>query len=228
MAKDDTLTNRELDAIIADALGGLLKHDQAHVAPMRERLTAAGVKGDHFTELYQAWSRVIRTQQNVLARLRGEPKPRLGDYDETTGRIDNPLPTLEQLEVLTDDELVQAIEAAELSAYDCGRAVRSLNARDGSGPADYWLGDDAPSALFTRLGEWFDAALVLLRRLRQRRALADHREGTQFQPLRPGRESKSHNVNMSPAAHAAFARLSPVERGDLIEKAISEARAGRP
>lgn len=49
-----------------------------------------------------------------------------------------------------------------------------------------------------------------------------------FRPLRPGRESKSHNVNMSPAAHAAFACLSPVERGDLIEKAISEARAGRP
>lgn len=41
-----------------------------------------------------------------------------------------------------------------------------------------------------------------------------------FQPARPGRVSKSHNVNMSPDAHAAFSRLSPQERGDLIERAL--------
>lgn len=45
---------------------------------------------------------------------------------------------------------------------------------------------------------------------------------TTFQRLRPGRESKSHNVNMSARAHAAFSRLTPAERGDLIEKALRE------
>lgn len=38
--------------------------------------------------------------------------------------------------------------------------------------------------------------------------------------VRAGAVSRSHNVNMSAAAHAAFAALSTAERGDLIEAAL--------
>lgn len=171
------------ERLLRDVFAPLWKYDQTHVEPFRQTLQTAGVKGDHYEELYQAWSRVIRTQANILARLRGEPKPGFADYGEETGRLGNPIPTLEQLESLTDAELVQAIEAAELSLRDCERAVASLNARDGSGAADYWLGEEAPSYLFARFRDWFENALTLLRRLRRQRALVDHRAGTQFQPL---------------------------------------------
>lgn len=43
-----------------------------------------------------------------------------------------------------------------------------------------------------------------------------------FTHTRPGAISRSHNVNMSPGAHAQFADLSPVERGDLIEAALRD------
>lgn len=56
---------------------------------------------------------------------------------------------------------------------------------------------------------------------RVRRAAQDE---TTFQPLRPGRQSKSHNVNMSQSAHEAFARLTPAERGDLVEAALRPVR----
>lgn len=44
---------------------------------------------------------------------------------------------------------------------------------------------------------------------------------TTFKPARAGRVSRSHNVNMTPAAHAALQALSPQARGDLIEKALA-------
>lgn len=36
-----------------------------------------------------------------------------------------------------------------------------------------------------------------------------------------GRESRSHNISMSPAAHDRYAALTPQERGDLIENALT-------
>ena len=52
-------------------------------------------------------------------------------------------------------------------------------------------------------------------------------DATTFQPARPGRLSRSHNINMSPEAHEAFARLSPQERGDLLELVLSSAKSPR-
>jgi hypothetical protein len=57
---------------------------------------------------------------------------------------------------------------------------------------------------------------------RQLAALEQHRGPTQFPALRPGAVSRSHNVNASPEVHAAFAALSPAERGDLIERGLRE------
>lgn len=58
------------------------------------------------------------------------------------------------------------------------------------------------------------------------RARQPAQDETTFRPLREGRESRSHNVNMTPAAHAALARLTPQERGDLIERALLDRAAG--
>ena len=35
-----------------------------------------------------------------------------------------------------------------------------------------------------------------------------------------GRTSRSHNISMGADAHERLARLSPTERGDLIERAL--------
>lgn len=53
---------------------------------------------------------------------------------------------------------------------------------------------------------------------RRRRPAQD---ASTFKAALAGRRSKSHNVNTSEAVHAAFAALSPVERGDLIELALN-------
>lgn len=41
---------------------------------------------------------------------------------------------------------------------------------------------------------------------------------------REGAFSRSHNINMPEAVHAAFAKLTPQERGDLIEQALQGKR----
>src|SRR5690606_38404251 len=46
-----------------------------------------------------------------------------------------------------------------------------------------------------------------------------------FKPARARALSKSHNGNMSPQMHETFARLSPQERGDLIESVLSSTTA---
>lgn len=218
--------DNDVSRAITDALTALWRYDQAHVHPFRERLDAIGAKGNHREELYQAWSRVIRTQQNILARLAGKRIPSFADYDETTGRTDNPVPTLAQLEALTDAELVDAIEAAEMSLRDCTVATRSIGSRDGSGPADYWLGDDAPSHLFQKYAEWFTGALGILRKLRQRRALTDNRAGTQFSALDEASPTVTVQVRM-PASLVARADARAIElgvtRSELIRAALETA-----
>ena len=63
-------------------------------------------------------------------------------------------------------------------------------------------------------------ASILAPTRRQLAALDAHRGATQYPALREGAVSRSHNVNASRDTHAAFARLSPAERGDLIEGAL--------
>lgn len=179
---------RRVEHTINDLFADIQRFHDQHVKPMRELAQEAGARPDHVEQLELTWDRVIRTQQNVLLRLSGVPvhagKPaQYTDYPEGTGALGNPLPTEELVAQLTADELVEAIEACELSLADCRRAVRSLQTRDGSGPADYWMGASAPSHLFAEYAQWFEGALGVLRRLRQHRALADHRAATQFQPL---------------------------------------------
>jgi len=55
------------------------------------------------------------------------------------------------------------------------------------------------------------------------RARRPEQDATTFRPALEGRYSRSHNVNMTPEAHEAFSRLSPVERGDLIQRALAGA-----
>lgn len=50
-------------------------------------------------------------------------------------------------------------------------------------------------------------------------------DATTFQPLEPGRVSRSHNLNMTPEAHAKLAALSAVERGDLVQRALATRQA---
>ncbi len=71
-----------------------------------------------------------------------------------------------------------------------------------------------------RLGQAMKRARELLGRHARLTALDEHREATQFKPVRTGATSRSHNINMSAEMHEAFARLSPQERGDLIEQAL--------
>lgn len=52
------------------------------------------------------------------------------------------------------------------------------------------------------------------------RARRPEQDATTFRPLAPGRVSRSHNLNMTPADHAALAALTPVQRGDLIAAAL--------
>lgn len=110
----------------------------AHRAEMPANLTAAELEPDHHDRLYAAWMRTVCVQQQVLAALTG-------------------------LDQLTATELGQAINAGELGLGDCQEAIRSLDAGDGTGPADYWLGRCSPTAAFQRLEAWFQAVLVMMR-----------------------------------------------------------------
>lgn len=58
------------------------------------------------------------------------------------------------------------------------------------------------------------------------RARRPEQDATTFRPVRGGAVSRSHNVNMSPSAHEAFARLTPQQRGDLIERALASRHGG--
>ncbi len=110
----------------------------AHRAEMPANLTAAELEPDLHDRLHAAWMRVVCTQQQVLAAL------------AHLGR-------------LTPTEHGQAIDAGELGLNDCQEAIRSLDAGDGTGPSDYWLGRCSPTAAFQRLEAWFQAALATLR-----------------------------------------------------------------
>jgi hypothetical protein len=52
------------------------------------------------------------------------------------------------------------------------------------------------------------------------RRRAPHQERGLITATRPGRSSRSHNVSLTPVAHARLAALTPVERGDLISRAL--------
>lgn len=222
------MNRNELDVILTDLFSDVRAFHDAYVAPMRERLEAAGAEPQHAEDLTLAWERIIRTQQNVLLRLQGaeikggKPK-RLADYPLTTGQPDAERPSEAALAALTDAELVDAIEACEISLRDCRVALAGLKARDGSGPADYWMGDDAPSHLFGRFADWFEAALAALRRLRQRRALADSREATQFQPLDPDSPTVLLQVRVPQALLDrldADAAAEGVTRSELVRRRL--------
>lgn len=119
----------------------------AHLAEMPVNLTAAELEADLHDRLYAAWMRVVCAQQQVLAALTG-------------------------LDQLTATELGQAIDAGELGLNDCQEAIRSLDAGDGTGPSDYWLGRCSPTAAFQRLEAWFQAVLLMLRVQRRQRVIA--------------------------------------------------------
>lgn len=110
----------------------------AHRAEMPDYLAAAELDLVHYDQLHAAWMRVVCAQQQVLAALTG-------------------------LDRLTATELGQAIDAGEFGLNDCQEAIRSLDAGDGTGPSDYWLGRCSPTAAFQRLAAWFEATLRLLR-----------------------------------------------------------------
>lgn len=48
-------------------------------------------------------------------------------------------------------------------------------------------------------------------------------DATTFKPAKPGRVSRSHNVNMTLEQHEQFKRLTAQERGDLVARVLAEA-----
>lgn len=60
------------------------------------------------------------------------------------------------------------------------------------------------------------------------RARRPEQDQTTFRPALEGRYSRSHNVNMTPAAHEAFARLTAQERGDLVSAALAQLAGNEP
>lgn len=208
-----------LNEILTDLILDANDFNEAHALPIAEHLQAADVASEHAAALEHTWQRALRTHQDVLERLQGTDHE---DDPTPGGRKKRRVATRAELAQLTDEELVEAIDACEASLHDCQDAVATLAAREAGAQADFWFGEDAPVEWFRQLADWFESALVVLRRLRQWRALADNREATQFQPLDPTSPSVLVQVRVPQnLLERLDAALAGRPRSDAIREAIT-------
>lgn len=191
-----------------------------HTIPIGERLQTVGAAPEQVAELERAWQSALDTHRGTLRRLWHDDTT-ADDFASSTG-TDTRVPTQAELAELTDEQLLESIEACETSLHGCQNAISLLNTREGGTHADFLLGEEAPSELFRQLADWFESALVVLRRLRQWRALADHRTATQFQPLDPSSPSVLVQVRMPESLVKRLdGALAGRSRSDVIREAIT-------
>lgn len=193
------------------------------VEPIADTAGAAGATKAHQLELGQAFSRAARTQERILTRLTSGTLPK-NLVSEDTGKLDRPVPAVEALADLSNAEVADALAACETSIRDCKAALRSLQAKDGSGPVDFWQGEDSATHHFTALQSWFEVAVRLLRRLRQHRGL-EAGAATQFQPLDPASPTVTIQVRLPQSLRDAAdeaATAGGVTRSELIRGLLEE------
>lgn len=209
-----------LNEILTDLFLDANDFRDAHAVPMGDRLRSVGVDPQQATELEHIWQDALGTHRDTLLRLQagGHGADAPSGNDHASKRV----PTQAELAQLDDERLVEAIIACEASLKGCRHALTLLDGRETGAQADAWLGDDAPAESFRQLAGWLEAALVVLRRLRQWRALADHRTPTQFQPLDPASPTVLVQVRMPQnLVERLDAALDGRSRSDAIREAIS-------
>src|SRR5690554_2181737 len=132
-----------------------------HTIPIGERLQTVGAAPEQVAELERAWQSALDTHRGTLRRLWHDDTT-ADDFASSTG-TDTRVPTQAELAELTDEQLLESIEACETSLHGCQNAISLLNTREGGTHADFLLGEEAPSELFRQLADWFESALVVLR-----------------------------------------------------------------